>query len=257
MKHSNKVTPAPKGRPKGSGVMYGQSLIEHHQRRGKPGNLKSNRLSASQHRVQQNWTSVSLVPIVHAVRKMCEFSNGRFKSGSFTAIKRQFPSMLLSDSTIRRCFFKGDELLADANLVKVAQLGNHDRHSRRRKGFRQVTSQGRSPTCVGPLFATGLWHRQMRQLQLQVPRACLVAYFLDELEAHKEMLESALTSEPDNSACEQWKLELAAVNSKIYRFTHASGSARNKAVRELEKTLRVRKFTVQNRTDLTPAEQRL
>ena len=248
--------PRARGRPKGKALQYGQSIIAHHQPRGRAGDLRSNRLLHCQSRVQHSWTSNSLVPVVHAVRKLCQVSDGKFRYGSFTLVKKQFPSMDLNDGTLRRCFFHGDAILADAKKITRSALGHHDRTSRQRKGMRTITSQGRTRSCVGPLYATGLWHHNMRALQVQIPRAALVAYFVHELETHKDILETVLESEPEHTASKHWRQELDAIRNRIRRFEGATGSARNKAINELERSLRVKTYAVQKRSDLTEAQQR-
>ena len=252
------VKTANRGRPHGAASTYGRSAIVAHSKRGTSGGFLSNRRARTQPPVQTTWSTVALVPVVKYVKEVVKHGkNGRFQRGSLAQVRLKFPHMNLRDGTIRRCFYNGDQLLEDATLVTRSALGNHCRASRRRKGMRAITSQGQRRTCVGPLYATGLWHYEMRCLQLQVPEAALVAYFLDELELHKEVLMNVLKTVPDeHQNRKEWASELKAISRRIDRFEYASGSKRSKAVKELKQALHVRKYTVQKRSDLTPDQQR-
>ena len=85
----------------------------------------------------------------------------------------------------------------------------------------------------------------------------MVAYFLDELELHKEVLTEVLNNKSDDyENRKHWTSELTAISRRIEWFEHASGSKRSKAVKDLKDALKVRKYTVQKRSDLTPEQQR-
>ena len=225
-----------RGRPRGS------ATIAELAKRGKAGGFLSNRRMKGQPPIQRTWSSIALVPVVKYMKEGIRYVDGKFACGSLARVKTQFPRMALTDGVIKRCFHKGDQLLEDAKLLCILSKGNHERASRRRQGLRSVTSQGQRPSCLGPLYATGLWHYEMRCLQLQVPEAALVAYFLDELDLHKEVLTSVLEATPDAISRTAWQSELNAISRTICRFGNATASKRSKAVQELKKRLQVHGF---------------
>lgn len=226
------------GRPKGKALTYGSSLIEEHHPRGRAGHLRSNRLMNNQTRVQKSLPSTCLVPVVHAARKYCQMKGDRFEYGCIRMIKELFPSLALQSNTIRRCFFNGDAILEDAQMVsKLVQSGGSTRHHR--KGIRNITTQGKRQGCLGPLAATRAWCHDLHLLQIRVPRTVLLSYFTDQLETHKQALETVLISESDHPAHKEWTHELNAIKSKLARLEKSKGARLTQIIHELHQSIQL------------------
>lgn len=227
-----------RGRPKGGALKYGKSLIADHLPRGRAGNLRSNRLSRNQHRVQNSLSATSLVPVVHAARKFCQVVDGRFEYGCINIVKKLFSSMDLHSNTIRRCFHKGEEILAEAQ--RISRLDSDRRSKRQRQGIRgHVKTQRNRRSCLGPLAATRSWCQYMLTLQVPFGKQHLATYFLDQLEAHKQALQTMLLCESDQNIKKDWTAEVTGFINKLRRFERSTGSQLNRAVHELEQMMQL------------------
>ena len=149
--------------------------------------------------------------------------------------------MNVNAATVRRCFFKGDQI-----LQHVLKLRNQSptHQGQRSQGIRIATVQ-RQVSCSGPLMATRLWHQAQDNLQLAVSQKELTICFCDHLRAHLHIFETLLKSKVVCQTMRKfWASEVKAIGRRLEGAQNTSTHAQSQVARQLEKSMNIKKFAI-------------
>jgi hypothetical protein len=195
--------------------------------------------------------------VVQAARELCTLnSQGHFCRESFLRVKQQFPELRLPDSTIRRCYVHGDDILQQAEEDTTLKAGGYRGMAAGpalfRKGLRRRMGQGRPVECGAVLWEVGKWHEEQRRRQIFVDEFELTLEFQERLQEHIQALETVASTGPLSSGLGR---ELRCMRARLRQLRDLS--SRWKVSRRLQIMLGAVRYSVQKVTDLPPEEQHL